>query len=148
MNPTFSSPRSHNNAYPNNIHPPFYNPQQKESLTGHLTSPQNKIPPQFGYVAGQTNSKSYLVKNNFEHPKPPTNNSAYLKSATETANSSGGFQGFSSNFNKTSGEMTKSSFHDYPKVSEAPIAFPRTADRLPVGSPPRRQPRYSEPGNM
>lgn len=148
MNPTYSSPRSHNNPFTNSLHQPFYNPQ-KDTLPSHITSPNNKLPSQFSHAPGQTNSKSYLVKNNYEHPKPTSNNSAYFKSANETANSSGGFQNFSSNFGKSSGEMTKSSFHDHPKVSEAPPAsFPRPNDRLPIGSPPRRQPRFSEPGNM
>lgn len=103
MNPTYSSPRGHNYPNPNGFQPPFYNPQQKESLGSHITSPPSKVTPPFTHTPGQTNSKSYLVKNNFEHPKPTSNNSAYLKSVTETTSSSGGFQSFSSNFGKNSG---------------------------------------------
>ena len=33
-------------------------------------------------------------------------------------------------------------------MAEMPANFPRTVDRVPTGTPPRRQPRFSEPGNM
>lgn len=43
--------------------------------------------------------------------------------------------------------MTKSSFHD-PCSNELPPSFPRAVDRVPMGTHQRRQPRFSEPGNL
>lgn len=82
MNPTYSSPRSHNNPYFTAQHPPFYTPQNKDNPSGALTNPLNKPISQFNHQPIQTSSKSYLAKTNLEHPKTTNNNSAYLKSAT------------------------------------------------------------------
>ena len=43
--------------------------------------------------------------------------------------------------------MTKSSFHDNPRVNDSP-GFPKAPERAPMTTPPRRAPRFSEPGNM
>jgi hypothetical protein len=147
MNPTFSSPRNLNSQFPNTHSGPFYNPQHKDSNPQNFAPQTGKPLPPF-LQPGQSNSKSYQYKQNFEHAKPTGNSSAYLKSAQETATSATNFPNFTGNYSKIPGEMTKSSFHDHPRMSEAPAPFPRTMDRTPVGTPPRRQPRFSEPGNL
>ena len=44
--------------------------------------------------------------------------------------------------------MTKSSFHDPPRLADSHTNFPKASDKGLLNTPPRRQPRFSEPGNM
>ena len=62
---------------------------------------------------GGVNSKSYQFKNNVDGGKNG-NSSGYVRSSNE--GSHGGFPNFSPGYNKTA-EMTKSSFHDPPRVA-------------------------------
>jgi hypothetical protein len=145
MNPTFSSPRNIPKPAFLNNHPPFYNPQNKDNNPPSFNPPTKTIPPFL--QPNQHPSKSYQIKTP-DHPKVNSNSSAYLKSPLEATNSSAGFSNYSGNYGKMAGEMTKSSFHDQPRMAEPSSNFPRTIDRVPAGTPPRRQPRFSEPGNM
>ena len=83
-----------------------------------------------------------------EENKNGGNSSAYIRSSNEGMSNTN-FPNFSPGFNKTAGEMTKSSFHDPPRMPETQNNFPKTAENKGlVNTPPRRQPRFSEPGNM
>ena len=147
MNPTFSSPRSIPNPYSNTHSAPFYNPQQKEANGAPFVPQGTKPVPAFMQQQLGNNSKSYQFKNGTDVNKNTGNNSAYLKSSTDGV-SNNSFPNFNGGYNKTAGEMTKSSFHDPPRVVETHGNFPKGVDRAPIGTPPRRAPRFSEPGNM
>ena len=147
MNPTFSSPRSIPNSYSSTQPTPFYNPQQKDNTQPIFVPHANKpVPPFLGQGAG-TNSKSYQFKSNVDNNKNGGNSSGYIRSSNEGVGHNN-FPNFSPGYNKTAGEMTKSSFHDPPRVQETHSNFPKAPERAPISTPPRRQPRFSEPGNM
>ena len=113
MNPTYSSPRSTNPSYHNHIQPPFYNPQHKDITPPTLSNPISKPTPPF--LHGQMpSSKSYTNKPSFEQPKINNNNSAVLKSPNDP---NANFQMYPPAYSKNLGEMTKSSFHDPPRIS-------------------------------
>lgn len=152
MNPNYSSPRNNFNANQLNVPPPFYNPQNKE-IPNHF--PPNPVlsrsPNSLQFMNGQMqhpSSKSYTVKPSFEPIKTNTNNSTYMKSSIETTSTQSNFNNFAPSYPKVAGEMTKSSFHDPPRATEHAINFSKPNERIPISTPQRRQPRYSEPANM
>jgi hypothetical protein len=117
------------------MHPPgFSSPTYSRSpKSAHFLPPG---PPQL-------NSKSYTVKPQYEPVKGGGNSSGYLKSSLEyPPPPEPPFP-----FPKSPTEMTKSSFHDPPKPE--PPQFQQQDPRMPSAhTPPRRQPRYSEPANL
>ena len=117
MKPTFSSPRNIGGQYINTHNAPFYNPQSKEGNGQHPATHPNKPIPPFMHQQHNNNSKSYQLKHNFDHAKPNSNNSAYLKSTVDSNSSHDNFQTYTPTHSKVGGEMTKSSFHDQPRMS-------------------------------
>lgn len=145
MNPNYSSPRHMGQTAPQTM--PFYHPQ-KEHLPPTFTSPNYPRSPKSAHFLPpgpqQLNSKSYTAKPQYEPIKTGGNSSGYLnlKSSTEYPQPDNN-PGFT--YPKGPSEMTKSSFHDSPKLAEGP-QYPPVEGRNPASqTPPRRQPRFSEP---
>jgi hypothetical protein len=140
MNPNYSSPRHLGQTAPPGM--PFYHPQ-KELHPPTFTSPNYPRSPKSAHFLPpnpQLNSKSYTVKPQYEPVKTSGNSSGYLKSSADYTPPEQPFI-----YPKGTSEMTKSSFHDSPKLPE-PSQFVPTEGRLPISqTPPRRQPRFSEP---
>lgn len=123
---------------------PFYHPPKDMHPPGFSSPTYSRSPKSAHFLPPgppQLNSKSYTVKPQYE-PVKGGNSSGYLKSSLEYTPPEQPFP-----FPKSPTEMTKSSFHDPPKPE--PPQFQHQDPRMPsTHTPPRRQPRYSEPANL
>jgi hypothetical protein len=142
MNPNYSSPRHMGQTAPN---VPFYHPQKDMHPPGFSSPTYSRSPKSAHFLPPgppQLNSKSYTIKPQYEPVKGGANSSGYLKSSLDYPPPDASFP-----FPKSPTEMTKSSFHDPPKPE--PPQFQQQDPRMPSAhTPPRRQPRYSEPANL
>jgi hypothetical protein len=127
--------------------PPFYNPQKEGVSPFGPGSGYPKSPGSSHFIPGPVmpSSKSYVVKPNYEMPKVSSNNSGYLKSTTES-NGFNGYPNFAPPFPKTN-EMAKSLIHDS-KTTDSTHSFTSQPEKPAATTPPRRQPRYSEPAQF
>ena len=146
MNPNYSSPRHFAQTHVSNG-APFYHPQKDSHPT--FTGPNYpKSPNSAHFIPGPLplNSKSYIVKPQYEPIKTNGNSSGYLKTNNELTSPQNSNMAFNQMFSKNSSEMTKSSFHDNNRFAELnnPMGMPESKVQV-SNTPTRRQPRFSEP---
>lgn len=140
MNPNYSSPRHLGQTAPS---VPFYHPPKELHPPGFTSPTYARSPKSTHFLPQQQlSSKSYAVKPQYEPVKASGNTSGYLKPSLEHPSEQTPFV-----YSKGSSEMTKSSFHEASKQEPSP--FVHNEPRMPASqTPPRRQPRFSEPANL